>query len=226
MRAFLSFLIVFAAFAIILIILSASTSVRQLNLSKSIEIERSHAIQMNIKELIIESTRLGANIGLIEYLEGRIAEAKTLNKPVRINEEEARIAARKKSHEYLKNIIKPEFYDNSDVLYGEDLETKIWCGFVDGSSLDRTKNLIFKEKKTLVCDNCLDISDDKCEFYIHLNTTIDYKSLENLEVGNSHSEISFYRESSVNFGVVGISSFSKKFNIAMVSYIPTSEVSK
>jgi len=226
MRAFLSFLIVFAAFAIILTILSASISTKQLNLSKSIEIERMHAIQMNIKELIIESARLGANTGLIEYLESRIAEGKILNKPVIINEEEAKIAARKKSQEYLKNIIKPEFYDNFDRLYENVFEAKIWCGFVDSTLLDRTKNIMFKEKKTLVCDNCLEIIDASCESYIHVNTKIDYQSIEKFETGDSHSEVSFYKESSVNFGVVGISSFSKKFNIAMISYIPTSEVSK
>ncbi|MBU0591996.1 hypothetical protein KKF81_04545 [Candidatus Micrarchaeota archaeon] len=67
MRGYLSFLVVFVSLIIIFSLIQLSIAVNNSDFSKSIVISRTYSLQMNAKELILESARLGATDGFFVY---------------------------------------------------------------------------------------------------------------------------------------------------------------
>jgi len=66
-RGYFTFLIVFAAFALLLSLAQLNLNSKSHNLSGAIITEKFYRVQMNVKEVIIESARQGAQKGFDDY---------------------------------------------------------------------------------------------------------------------------------------------------------------
>jgi hypothetical protein len=67
MQGYLGFLLVFVSVFLILTLIEAANSATQISLSKAIAAERVYQVQMNAKEVIIESIRQGGREGFLAY---------------------------------------------------------------------------------------------------------------------------------------------------------------
>lgn len=67
MRGYFTFLIVFAAFALLLSLTQLNLNSKSHNLSGAITTEKFYRVQMNAKEVVIESARQGAQKGFDAY---------------------------------------------------------------------------------------------------------------------------------------------------------------
>lgn len=67
LRGYFTFLIVFAAFALLISLAELNLNSKTHNLSSAITTEKFYRIQMNVKEVIVESARQGAQQGFDAY---------------------------------------------------------------------------------------------------------------------------------------------------------------
>ena len=70
MKGYFGFLVVFAAFALLLSLVEFNLNSKSHDLSSAITSEKLYGIQMNVKEVIIEAAREGAKEGFNKYVEG------------------------------------------------------------------------------------------------------------------------------------------------------------
>ena len=203
MRGFVSFIIVFISIAIILVILSTSSAV---NLSQSIELERMHNFELDIKNSLLDLAKQGADRAIKDYVKEKLAEAAT-GVPPYFDPQEMKNRARLAAHEEMKKIL----------LVSDDniFRTRVWCGFASNTELRDLSEKILKDKNPLVCENCFDIKD--CADFVQIK-------LEWQDISHPRVNVSFWKAQDLDKkGVVGLSIYSKKFDIAAVSYIPENE---
>ena len=67
MRGYFTFLIVFAAFLLLISLAQFNTSAKTSNLGPAIWVERYYQVQMNAKEAVVEASREGVRDGLTSY---------------------------------------------------------------------------------------------------------------------------------------------------------------
>ena len=67
MRGYLSFILVFIAVLLLLALLRLHDAAHSTDLSKAVAAERTYAVQMNVKESVVESARRGALAGFSDY---------------------------------------------------------------------------------------------------------------------------------------------------------------
>ncbi|MEM4359260.1 MAG: hypothetical protein QXT45_01890 [Candidatus Bilamarchaeaceae archaeon] len=72
MRGYFTFVIVFAAYLLLISLAQFNTNAKTSNLGATIWVERYYQVQMNAKEAIIEAAREGAKEGVTEYTTGLI----------------------------------------------------------------------------------------------------------------------------------------------------------
>ncbi|MDO8553296.1 MAG: hypothetical protein Q7S22_00685 [Candidatus Micrarchaeota archaeon] len=91
----------------------------------------------------------------------------------------------------------------------DNIQVITWCGYVNNQVIKNLKERIVTEKKALICDGCSKLDNSVCSEFISVDKDF---------------SISFQSPSLdyVNFGIIGISTYNKKYGIASVSYIPTS----
>ena len=67
MRGYLTFLIVFAAYLLLISLAQLNTNAKTSDLGSAIWVERYYQVQMNTKEAVVEAAREGAREGLKSY---------------------------------------------------------------------------------------------------------------------------------------------------------------
>ncbi|HIH23120.1 TPA: hypothetical protein HA238_05310 [Candidatus Micrarchaeota archaeon] len=209
---FVSFILVFVSISLLLILLRFQGV--QINLSKAIAVEQAYYLQMNAKEAVLEAARSGSQEGLKQYL------AELAISGSKFNIDSAYSRARAEAHRrmaLLDNFWSFESSESFELVAVPDFETRLWCGYTDSIELESIKLRMLQEGTVLSCNGCDSISSFKCIDFVNFVPQPDFLSIN-----------SFYLEGRSPFyllkhGVVGVSVYSKKFNVSGVSYIPPSK---
>lgn len=102
-----------------------------------------------------------------------------------------------------QNLVQLAYYED------DDFETVVWCGDVGSSDLNALRKKSVVDGKALLCDQCKPISDQACRDFIEVSPTFSVHFRHSSQLLN-------------NAGIVGISTYYKKYNISSVSYLPAS----
>ncbi len=93
-------------------------------------------------------------------------------------------------------------------VYGSgDIQITTWCGYVNNQVIKNLKERIVTQKNALICDGCSMLDNDVCSNFISVD--------KDFSVRFHSPSLDF-----TNFGIIGISTYNKKYGIASVSYIP------
>jgi hypothetical protein len=200
-RGYVSFLIVLAAlslFAALGMLLASSHSYSN---EDAIGIARMEYLERNVKENIYESVSFGLRSSAAAYDLVTPPEART---------PQGREAALREG--VLLSLTELGNYDGWD----DDFELLIWCGYASERELDELPKKMRADGKAEGCDLCSEISNKECNAFVQVvqePVAGDYVLLKGPEPPNPFVE-----------GVVGVSVYSEKFDVAGVGVFPTSEM--
>ncbi|MFA5077317.1 MAG: hypothetical protein WC488_02730 [Candidatus Micrarchaeia archaeon] len=205
MRGYLSFLLVLAALAILILLANSYTNSKSVNLSGAIALERMEQLSLDAKRSMLVSAKYGAMAGFLGYM----AEIASTGGIAAFDPAEAK--ERVKDGAYASLLMFNPSYD--------DFETSAWCGELGESEVGKIAEDSLLEGAPKMCLNCQPIQSPLCRDYINVNVLADPQaktfSIADLSLG------------SMNLGgkpkLFGITFYSQKLNISKVSYIPTSE---
>lgn len=206
MRGYISFLLVFAAFAIFVILADAYGNSKSLNFSKAIAFERMEQLSLDAKRSMLTSAKYGAIAGFLEYIREVINSGGIeLFDPAAAKE-------RIKDGVYFSLLLLNFFGE-------EDYQIALWCGEVSGESeLNSIAERSLRDGAPKMCANCQPIVSPSCKDYVNvdiLNIDENKPAMANLALGSENL--------GQNPRIFGLTIYSRKFNISKVSYIPTSE---
>ncbi len=198
MRGYLSFLLVLCIMVALFSFLSYLPGIHSTSDSRTIEVERTNSVSMNVKESIILSTsywmRTSAN--LYDSI-----PADKQNPP----ERELAIKAGILSGWALL----------SNHTFSDDFDVSPWCGYIDSNTKSRLPAEMISRGEVENCPGCLPLSNPECGNFIQLSQKT--TSGENDSVSLKGPAI---QSTSFSFGAVGASIYSKKYKTADVVYIP------
>ncbi len=208
MNGFVSFVLVFVGFAIVLLILSVNIST---NYSMQIEIKKVHSLELDIKNTLLDLASNGANKAVRNYVNEKLAESAITGKPPKFDTNEMKDKAKIAAHEEMAK---------ASGLVHTNPKVNIWCGFANERDLQDLRDTVLENKRPLLCNDCFEISDEACKEFVHVELKMNYeKPLD------SNAEISLWSEAQAGRnGIIGISIYSEKPEIADFSYIPINEV--
>lgn len=205
MRGYLSFLLVFAALTILVVLANSYINSKSMNFSKAIALERMEQTSLDVKRSMLTSAKYGAIAGFLEYV-GEIIGSGGL-KAFDPKEAEERVKAG-----VLASFGLLIFSENSDY------EILPWCGEIASeSNLDAIAVQTLKQGTPQLCPSCLPLS--QCKDFIDVNILANFEQ--------DDFAIADVRLGSHRYGeiprIFGLTIYSAKFNISKVSYIPTTE---
>jgi len=202
-----SFLIVLAAlslFAALGMLLASSHSYSN---EEAVGIARMEYLERNVKENIYEAVSYGLRSSAAAYDLATPPEART---------PQGREAALKEG--VLLSLTELGNYDG----WNEDFEVLIWCGYASERELDELPKRMRENGGVEGCELCSEISNKECDAFVQvvqggavsgmLETGGDYVLLKGPEPPNPFVE-----------GVVGVSVYSGKFDVAGVGVFPVGE---
>ncbi|GEM_PF-4061080 len=199
MKAFISFLLVFAFLLIFLYSLSPLLSSFEFDQSKNIAMERAYSLEMNLKEAIIEGSREAVLSTFEEYL---------LTHPAGLfNLEEL--------EEKIKDSVQEKILQIESVD-SEDFEFKFFCGDPSSLEINSWKKKILEQEKLVQCTSCEKFNSDSCKEIINVNFEL------HIEPGSLPTIDSLYFGKGKEILLIAI--YSDKFDLSSVSYLPISEV--
>ena len=117
MRGYFAFLIVFAAFALLISLVELNLNSKSHNLSAAIVTEKFYRVQMNVKEVLIEAARQGAVEGFGEYTATHNTAicVQNPNHPNCFKKDEAAAAAELQAMIRIQDAITADFDDDIDI---------------------------------------------------------------------------------------------------------------
>lgn len=136
MKGYFTFLIVFAAFALLISLAELNLNSKTHNFSSAIKSERFYRVQMNVKEVLIEAARQGALEGFIQYtlVEGH-TQAACLN-PNTMNLCFNRNDAKRKADEYARNNMETVLVMASGTdKFDDEMDVIVKCNEIEFSPL-------------------------------------------------------------------------------------------
>lgn len=211
MRGFVSFLIVFACIAIILLLLSINPVVSH---SNQAGLKKLNVLELDIKNTLLDLASSGANRAAREYIRERVIEAAVRGVPPVFDISEIRRRARIAGYEEMRKLI--------DLLGigGQEFEVSIWCGYTNDAEMAAVRDRMYRDKHAVICDGCLEIKNEECAGFIN----IDIKGMDPEGQLGAYAEVGFWKEQTgADGGVIGISAYSERYGIASASYIPVGE---
>jgi len=198
-RGYVSFLIVLAAlslFAALGMLLASSHSYSN---EEAVGIARMEYLERNVKENIHEAVSYGLRSSAAAYDLATPPEART---------PQGREAALREG--VLLSLTELGNYEG----WNEDFEVLIWCGYASERELDELPKRMRENGGVEGCELCSEISNKECDAFVQVvqEPGADYVLLKGPEPPNPCVE-----------GVVGVSVYSGKFDVAGVGVFPVGE---
>lgn len=208
MRGYISFLLVLASVLLVILLLNSSILVRELSFSDAIISEKTYQLQMNVKELILESARQGAINGFNGYshTHSKIACKRHplyTNNPDCFNDHDAILRTKTSAIASMAQLN----------THNSDFDLLLWCTQSKNEHLAQKHSIKLIEKRTLSNqENSFLLSSALCNDILSIKlkqSKIPYKNptLEKLIFGETGT-------------IIGISIYSSKFRVASLSYVP------
>lgn len=203
MKGYLSFLLVLAALAALIVLADAYANTKALNFSKSIALERMEELSLDAKRSMLTAAKYGAIAGFSAYT----VELAASGGIDAFDPEEAKERIR---DGVLASLALLDFSS-------EDFQVLPWCGEIGGEGeLDSIAESSLRHGAPEMCANCRPLPACK-----------DFIDVETLGLSELSPKMANLALGSENLGgnpkLFGITIYSAKFNISKVSYIPTSE---
>lgn len=205
MRGYISFLLVLAALAILIVLANSYNNSKSVNFSKAIALERMEQLSLDAKRSMLTAAKYGAIAGFLEYL--------------------AELAATGGAKAFDPQKAKERVQEGviaSLALIGfsqePDYEISLWCGEISGESeLDEIAGRSLRNGAPQMCASCKPLS--LCKDFVDVEIIAGIQNADfaiaNLGLGS--------RNLGGNPKIFGATIYSEKFNVSKVSYIPTSE---
>ncbi len=203
MKAYISFILVFASLLILLYSFEASTNSNSIDLSRSLAVNRIFATELNIKENVIEAARTGA-------IEGFLAYSALAIPTDTFNMEDAKKAAKAGAYAKIASLNLHSF--------SNDMDIKLWCGMPSESGMRDLRDRMLLAKQAQVCDSCTYVTVPLCVDFISVNIV----EVEKDDGTKTFDLASIKLTDENNEGFFGVSIYSKQYGISSVSYIPAS----
>ncbi len=115
MRGYVTFLIVFAAFALLISLVELNLNSKTHNLSDAIMSERFYRLQMNVKEVVVEAARQGAQEGFQSYAATHWQSACPDDPQYCFKQPDAEASAEFHALEKIREAVNTDFDDDIDV---------------------------------------------------------------------------------------------------------------
>ncbi len=198
MRGYLSFLLVLCIMVALFSFFSHFPSIHSTSDSRTIEVERTNSVSMNVKESILLSTSYWMRTSASLY--DKIPEAER-------NPPERELA--------IKTGILAGWNLLSAHEFSDDFEVSLWCGYIDSNTKSRLSAQMMEKEGVEACPGCLPLNSPECSAFIQLSqkTIPEEKDSVSLK-GPAIPSTPF------SFGAVGASIYSPKYKTADVVYIP------
>jgi len=208
-RGYVSFLVALAALSLFAALGALLASPHSYSNEDAIGIARMEFLERNVKENIYESVSFGLKSAGAAYDLATPPEART---------PQDREAALREG--VLLSLSKLGDYDGWD----GDFEVLVWCGYASDRELAELPKRMREGRKAEGCGLCSRIGEPECAPFVQIvqggletenweQGVGDYALLKGPEPPNPFVE-----------GVVGVSVYSEKFDVAGVGVFPTSEV--
>lgn len=207
MRGYVSFLLVLAALAILVVLSNSYSNSKSVNFSKAISLERMEQLSLEAKRSMVSGAKYGALAGFLEYL-GEVAASEGAEA---FDPEKAK--SRVRNGAYASMLLATSMSD-------PDYSFAFWCGEVsDERDLERMAQYSIESGSPQMCPSCQPIASPACKDYVDAEILADAK-----EAKFSLARVSL---GSTNLGespkIFGVTIYSQKFNSSKAAYIPTSE---
>ncbi len=203
MRGYVSFLIVLAALGVFAAVAALLAEPHSYSNEKAIGIMRMEHTERNVKENIFQSVSYGMHAGAVAY--------EAVTPPEMRVPQEREMAIREAAHLSLSQL--------GVASWGEDYEVLVWCGYTNGMELDALPKRMRDGKGLEMCATCQPIMSPGCAAFMQVSQMAPYgEGLEDIihlkgpEPPNPLLE-----------GVVGISVYSSKYDVAGVAVFPPGE---
>jgi hypothetical protein len=203
-RGYISFLIVLAALGLFVAAAALLAEPHSYSNEKAISVMRTEHIERNVKENIVQAASYGMRAG---------ADAYDLAVPPEMRVPQEREAViREAAYASLAQL-------GAD-LWDEDYEVQVWCGYTTSAELDALPKKMRDAGRVQACATCQSIASPMCSSFIQITQVAPYGTgledsilLKGPEPPNP-----------ILSGVVGISVYSSKYDVAGVSVFPVGEV--
>jgi hypothetical protein len=213
-KGYFSFLLVLILVAIILIILQANLESRKYTQTEALQLKRMQAISTNVKEVIHELARQGANDALKEYL---IVVAANNGR---------------QDAELLKALMKEQISGKLSLLadypFSEDYQVYVWCSNSklqdDQNIINPLAGLIKSERNvrfSVIKDGTYSISDPTCKEVIQDERLTIEPGTKILTMADIPPFKLGSKSANTFNQVIGISIYSQKFNMSGIYFFPT-----
>ncbi|MDD2655752.1 MAG: hypothetical protein PHQ80_03740 [Candidatus ainarchaeum sp.] len=204
MRGYVSFLIVLAALGVFVAAAALLAEPHYYSNEKAISVMRMEHIERNVKENILQATSYGMRAGADAY---DLAVPPEMRVP-----QEREVAVRAAAYASLAQL-------GAD-LWDEDYEVQVWCGYAASGELDALPGRMRDAGGVRMCAACQSIASPACAPFIQINQVAPYGAGLEDSIQLKGPE----PPNPILGGVVGISVYSSKYDVAGVSVFPTGEV--
>lgn len=204
MRGYISFLLVLASLAILIVLANSYLGSKTLNFSKAIALERMEQLSLDAKRSMLTAAKYGAIAGFSAYVEEVLGSEGALAFDP--------LEAKERVRQGVVSALALASMTDSDY------EVSLWCGEIqDENELGALAESSLRNGKAEMCPSCKPLA--LCGDYIDMRIISDAKA--------GDFEFASLALGSRNLGespkLFGATIYSKKFNISKASYIPTSE---
>ncbi len=201
MRGYVSFLFVLAALIIFAILSNSYNNSKSINFSEAIALERMEQLSLDAKRDLLIATKYGAIAGFLEYT----AEA-TVSKTFDIIQAKERVK---------RGVYTSLLFVNPNYL---NYESSLWCGEIpDETELGFIAENSIRLGAPQMCKLCQPISSPECKDFISVEIMEEKEKFSIIRVALGFKDLGEEPK------IFGITTYSKKFNVSKVSYIPTNE---
>ena len=198
MRGYVSFLLVLASLSLILYSAAALSATHGHSHSKAIALQRTGYLSMNVKESLSEAVSYGLKEGALLYDAATPPEERT---------PQGREAALRAAAFASLSIFPLHSFD-------DDFEVELWCAYATESELSALPKEMREKGAALAPSASNPLSSPLCAEFIQIVQ----------EPGRDYAYLKGpLPPAPIAQGIVGISIYSSKFDIAQVSYFPSSE---
>ncbi len=202
MRGYVSFLIVLAALSLFVAVGVLLSSPHSYSNEDAIGIMRMESLEMNVKENIYESVSYGLKEAGMAY---------DLAVPPEMRTPQARAGALREGAFLHLSSLAGHGWDG-------DYEVLVWCGYAGEGELDGLPARMREEGKVKGCELCMEVSNPACAEFVQVG-------LGEPELGIPDSAYLKGPEppNPLVRGMVGVSIYSEKFDVAGVGIFPVGE---
>lgn len=200
MRGYVTFILVLASVFLLLNLISSYYAATGSDKYREIAVVRAYQLQLNLKDVVLEAAKTGAEEGLHAYLiECTISDS--------CEHELARKAAISGAQKKLNEL--------EDASFDSEFQVELWCGApMPGENADLKRRMAM-EKKVLAPGLSFSLSSPVCTGLIDPRISKDFK-LEFIGFAGPIPDSDFS-------GVTGVSVYSEKFAVSGIGYIPNNE---